>query len=97
MVSIVGLPKVGKYFVIMVIVDRLSKYAHFYFLKHPFTLGTVTQIFINQIFSLHGMPISIMFDRDPTLTNRFLKYLFIIQGIWLNMSTSYHPHINGKT
>jgi len=53
----------------MVVVDRLSKYAHFCALQHPFTPATVAQIFIDQILPLHGMPTSIVSDRDPTLTS----------------------------
>jgi hypothetical protein len=56
---ITGLPKSGNKLVIMVVVDRLSKYAHFCALHHPFTSSTVAQIFMDQVFKLHGMPNSI--------------------------------------
>ena len=52
---ITGLPKSGNKSVIMVVVDRLSKYAHFCALPHPFTPTLVTQSFMDQIFKLHGM------------------------------------------
>jgi hypothetical protein len=58
---ITGLPKSGNKSVIMVVVDRLSKYAHFCALHHPFTASTVAQIFMDQVFKLHGMPNSIVF------------------------------------
>jgi hypothetical protein len=58
---IIGLPKSGNKSVIMVVVDRLSKYAHFFSLHHPFTTSTMTQIFMDQIFKLHGMSHSIFF------------------------------------
>jgi hypothetical protein len=64
---IVGLPKSGNKSVIMVVVDRLSKYAHLCALQHPFTTSTVAQIFMDNIFKLHGMPHSIVSDRDPLL------------------------------
>jgi hypothetical protein len=67
----VGLPKSGNKLFIMVVVDRLSKYAHFYALQHPFTTFTVAQIFMDRVFKLHGMPHSIVYDHDPTLTNNF--------------------------
>ena len=70
---IVGLPKSGNKFVIIVVVDRPSKYAHFYALQHPFTASTVAQLFLDHTFKLHGMPHSIVSDRDPTFTNNFGK------------------------
>jgi hypothetical protein len=69
---IVGLPKVGNNSIIMVIVYHLSKYAHFCALPHPFTLSLVSHIFIGQIFKLHGMPTSIVSNRDPTFTSHSL-------------------------
>jgi hypothetical protein len=66
---IVVLPKSCNKFVIMVVVDRLSKYAHLFSLQHPFIASTVAQIFMDYIFKLHGMPHSIVFDQDPTFTN----------------------------
>jgi hypothetical protein len=72
----VGLPKARNNFVIMVVVDHLSKYAHFCALPHPFTPALVAQIFLYHIFKLHGMPISIVFDWDPTFTNTFWQELF---------------------
>jgi hypothetical protein len=68
---ITGLPKSGNKSVIMVVVDRLSKYAHFCALHHPFTASTVAQIFMDQVFKLHGMPNSIVSDWDPTFTSNF--------------------------
>jgi hypothetical protein len=68
---IIGLPKSRNKSVIMVVVDRLSKYAHFFSLQHPFTASTVAQIFMDQVFKLHGMPHSIVSDRDPTFTRNF--------------------------
>jgi hypothetical protein len=68
---IVGLPKSGNKSVIMVVVDILSKYAHFCALQHPFTTAIMAQIFMDNIFKLHGMPNSIVSDRDPTFTSNF--------------------------
>jgi hypothetical protein len=94
---IVGLPKSGNKSVIMVVVDRLSKYAHFCALQHPFTASTVAQIFMDNIFKLHGMPNSIVSDRDPTFTNNFWQELFKLQGTQLHLSTAYHPQMDGQT
>jgi hypothetical protein len=70
---IVGLPKAGNKLVIMVVVDGLSKYAHFYVLPHSFTPALVAQVFLDHIFKLHGIPTSIVSYRDPTFTNTFWK------------------------
>jgi hypothetical protein len=91
MYFITGLPKSGNKFVIMVFVDRLSKYAHFCALQHPFTTSTVAQIFLDQVFKLHGMMHSIVYDHDPTFTSSFWQELFKIQGTQLHVSTTYHP------
>ena len=88
---IVGLPKLGNKLVIMVVVVHLSIYAHFCALQHLFTASTVAQIFMDNIFKLHGMPHSIVSDRDPTFTNNFWQKLFHLQGAQLHLSTSYHP------
>jgi hypothetical protein len=58
------LPKSGNKNVILVVVDRLTKYAHFLPLSHPFTAQTVAQLFMDNIFKLHGLPVAIVTDRD---------------------------------
>ena len=88
---ITGLPKSGNKSVIMVVVDRLSKYAHLCALQHLFKASTVAQIFMDQVFKLHGMLHSIVFYRDPTFTSNFWHELFKIQGTKLHLSTAYHP------
>jgi hypothetical protein len=77
---ITSLPKLGNKSVIMVVVDCLSKYAHFCALQHPFTTSIVAQIFMDQVFKLHGMPHSIVSDRDPTFTSSFWQEIFKLQG-----------------
>jgi len=59
-----GLPPSNGYIVIMVVVDRLTKYAHFTALKHPFTVATVAKVFIANVVRLHGIPASIVTDRQ---------------------------------
>ena len=94
---IVGLPKLGNKSIIMVVVDHISKYAHFCALQHPFTTSMVAQIFMDQVFKLHGMPHSIVSDRDPTFTSNFWQELFKLQGTQLHLSTTYHPQNDDQT
>jgi hypothetical protein len=94
---IVGLPKSGNKSVMMVVIDPLSKYAHFCAIQHPFTSAIVTQIFMDIIFKLHGMPNSIVSDKDPTFTNNFWQELFKLQHTQLHLSTTYHPQTDGQT
>jgi hypothetical protein len=94
---ITSLPKSGNKSVIMVVVDRLSKYAHFCSLQHSFTTSTVAQIFKDQVFKLHGMLYSIVSDRDPTFKRNFWQELFKLQGTQLHLRTAYHPQTDGQT
>jgi len=80
----------------MVVVDRLSKYAHFFSLQHPFKASIVAQIFMDHVFKLHGMPHSIVFYRDPTFTRIFWQELFRLQGAQLHLNTASHPHADGQ-
>jgi hypothetical protein len=93
---ITGLPKSGNKSVIMVVFDRLSKYAHLCALQHPFTSSTVAQLFMDQVFKLHGMPHYIVSDRDLTFTSNFWQELFKLQGTQLHLSTTYHPRLMVK-
>jgi hypothetical protein len=92
-----GLPNSQGKPVIYVVVDCLSKSAHFMALKHPYLAITVAQEFFGHIFKLHGMPTSIVCDRDPTFTSTFWKELFRLQGTKFNFSSTYHPQTDGQT
>jgi hypothetical protein len=94
---IVGLPKPGNKSVIMVVVDCISKYANFCALQHTFTTSIVAQLFMDQVFKLHGMPHSIVSDLDLTFTSNFWQGLFKLQGTQLHLSTTYHPQTDGQT
>ncbi|KZV41973.1 peroxidase 64 [Dorcoceras hygrometricum] len=94
---IVGLPKSRGFEIIMVVVDRLSKYAHFLLLKHPISARGVAELFNREIVRLHGTPQSIVSDRDPIFMSHFWREYFRLQGTGLRMSSAYHPETDGQT
>ena len=92
-----SLPKSHGFEVIMVVVDRLTKYVHFMPLSHPYTAAKVAAMFMKDIFRLHGMPQSIVSDKDVVFTSKFWQELFKLQGSNLAVSSVYHPQKNGQT
>lgn len=71
-----GLPKSHHFDVIFVVVDRLTKYAHFIPLSHPYIAAKVASLFLQHVIKLHGIPKSIVNHRDPTFTGHFWAELF---------------------
>lgn len=82
---------------IWVVVDRFSKYAHFISLHHPFTASSLANNFLDTIYKLHGLPSSIVSDRDRIFTSQFWSQLFKLLGVQQNLSTAYHPQSDGQT
>ena len=75
----------------MVVVDKLSKAAHCIPVKTTYKDANIADIFMKEIFHLHGIPKMIISDRDPKFTGNFWKSLFKGLDTKLNFSTIYHP------
>ncbi|KAK2407303.1 putative mitochondrial protein [Trifolium repens] len=95
---ITGLPKTRrKHDSIWVIVDRLTKSAHFLPVRITDTAAKLTDVYIAEIVRLHGIPSSIVSDRDPKFTSHFWKTLHEALGTKLRLSSAYHPQTDGQT
>ena len=83
---IIGLPKSEGKSVIMVVVDRITKYAHFCALSHPFEASAIDTTFMETIQKLHGNPKIIVSERDPIFTRKFWTKLLSCLGNQLSHS-----------
>ena len=89
---VVGFPTtVGGYNSIWVVVDRLTKSAHFIPVRVKYTAEKLAELYISHIVRLHGVPISIISDRGSLFTSHFWKVLQHGLGTQLDMSTAFHP------
>ena len=86
-----------KHDVVWVIVDRLTKSAHFLAVQMTFTLEEFCRLYILEIIRLHGVPVSIVSDRDPRFTAQFWKSFQKAMGTQLSMSTAFHPQTDGQS
>ncbi|GJZ80098.1 putative reverse transcriptase domain-containing protein [Tanacetum coccineum] len=82
---------------IWVIVDRLTKSAHFIPTRETDSMETHTRLYIKEIVSRHGVPISIISDRDSHFISKFWESLQSALGTQLEMSTTYHPKTDGQS
>jgi hypothetical protein len=95
---VVALPKTQRKFdSIWVIVDRLTKSAHFIPVKTTYDVPKLAEVYISEIVRLHGVPSSIVSDRDPKFTSRFWNALHDALGTRLRLSSAYHPQTDGQT
>jgi hypothetical protein len=96
------LPKSQGKEVILVVVDRLTKYAHFIALSHPYTshsytVDQIVTVFLDNMFRSHGFPQEIVSDRDQIFTSTIYQQVFKSFKIALKFSTAYHPQTDGQT
>ncbi|GJS08354.1 putative reverse transcriptase domain-containing protein [Tanacetum coccineum] len=82
---------------IWVIVDRLTKSAHFLPMKETDTMDKLTRHYLKEVVSRHGVPVSIISDRSSKFTSHFWKSLNEALGTQLDMSTAYHPQTDGQS
>jgi hypothetical protein len=95
---IVGLPHTrGGYDSIWVIVDRLTKVAHFIPVKTTYRGAKLEALYISKIVCLHGVPKTIVSDRGTQFTSRFWQKLHESMDTKLNFSSAYHPQTDGQT
>ena len=82
---------------VWVIMDRLTKSAHFLVLRMTFTLEELYKLYIQEIIRLHGVLVSIVLDRDPRFTAYFWKSFRPVMGTQLMMSTAFHPQTDSHS
>ncbi|GJQ89946.1 putative reverse transcriptase domain-containing protein [Tanacetum coccineum] len=82
---------------IWVIVDRLTKSAHFLAIREDYKIERLARLYINEIVARHGVPVSIISDRDSYFTSRFWQSLQKALGTRLDLSTAYHPETDGQS
>ncbi|KAL0286704.1 UNVERIFIED_CONTAM: hypothetical protein Scaly_2785600 [Sesamum calycinum] len=95
---VIALPRtLRKHDAIWVIVDRLTKFAHFLPIRLGDSLDKLAELYVSEIVRLHGVPVSIVSTRDPQFTSRFWGSLQGALGMKLNFSTAFHPQEDGQS
>ena len=95
---LVGLPLTGRnHDSVWVVVDQLTKSAHFLPVRTDYSLDKLAELYIKEIVWFHGILISIISDRDPRVTSRFWEKLQEALGTRLNFSTTFHPQTDGQS
>jgi len=82
---------------IIVVVDRLTKYCHCFPAHTKINAPELARLFFQRIVTLHGLPASIISDRDPRFTSLFWREIMRLTGLKQNMSSGYHPETDGQT
>ena len=96
---VTGLPRTQRqHDAIWVIVDRLTKSAHFLPINVENSLEKLAKLYMDEIVRLHGVPVSIVSDRDPRFTSSFFwPSLQAASGTCLHFSTAFHPQTDGQS
>nr|GFB29314.1 retrotransposon protein, putative, Ty3-gypsy subclass [Tanacetum cinerariifolium] len=92
-----GMKRDRRHDAIGVVVDRLTKSAHFLPIRKDYSISKLAETFQQEIVRLHGTPSAIVSDRDPRFTSRFWKGLQKAWGTRLKFSTAFHPQTDGQT
>lgn len=92
-----GLPNSQGHNAILVVADRLSKYTHFIAISHPYSATQIAETFVKNISCLHGMPRTIVSDRNTIFLSQFWESFFKLQGTKLCRNSAYHPQSNDQT
>lgn len=82
--------------IIMVIMDRFTKYSHFIALSHSFLVKMATEIFLNHFYKFHWLSVTIVTDRDIMFTSLFWNDLFMLLGVELFMSSTTIQNLMGN-
>ena len=94
---LVRLPLTGRrHDSVWVVVDRLTKSAHFLPVRTDYSLDKLAELYNKEIVQLHGISVSIISERDPKFTSRFWGKLQEALGTRLNFSTAFHPQMHGQ-
>ena len=93
-----GFPRTSSgYDAIWVIIDRLTKTAHFLPIKKTYSTDRLIRLYVNWIVCLHEVPVSIVFDRGATFTSVFWQELHKTLGTRLDFSTAFDPQTDGQS
>ena len=82
---------------VWVIVDRLTKSAHFLAMRLTDSVLTLSKLYVKEIVRLHGIPLSIVSNRDPRFTSHFWQSLQKALGTEIKLSTTFHPQTDGQS